>query len=92
MRDFCRAASLLPTRGDLLTDDLTFDVRPDLGPVFAGQASLVQPQDVAQVASPSMSAIIPVLKEQLDLAFTGAQDAATTVTNLQAGIGAATGG
>lgn len=92
MRDFCRAASLLPTRGDLLNDQLEFDVRPELAPVFAGQASLVQPQDVAQVASPSMSAILPVLKEQLDLAFTGAQDAATTVTNLQSGIGAATGG
>ncbi|MFG6446555.1 ABC transporter substrate-binding protein [Microbacterium sp. P07] len=91
MRQFCRAASLLPTRGDLLNSDLEFDVRPELAPIFAAQASTVQAKDVAQVASPSMSAIIPVLKEQLDLAFTGAQDAATTVQNLQTGIGAATG-
>nr|WP_315266433.1 sugar ABC transporter substrate-binding protein [Microbacterium lemovicicum] len=91
MRDFCAAASLLPTRGDLLNGDLKFDVRPELAPIFAAQAGGVQPQDVAQVASPSMSAIIPVLKEQLDLAFTGAQDAATTVQNLQSGIATATG-
>ncbi|WP_322409676.1 sugar ABC transporter substrate-binding protein [Microbacterium invictum] len=91
MRSFCQTASLLPTRGDLLNDDLLFDVRPELAPVFAAQAGVVQPQDVAQVASPSMSAIIPVLQEQLDLAFTGAQDPATTVENLQTGIAAATG-
>ncbi|GMA30032.1 ABC transporter substrate-binding protein [Litorihabitans aurantiacus] len=91
MRDFCRAASLLPTRGDLLNDDLEFDVRSELAPIFAAQAGVVQAQDVAQVASPSMSAIIPVLKEQLDLAFAGSQDAATTVANLSSGIAAATG-
>ncbi|TGO05424.1 ABC transporter substrate-binding protein [Serinibacter arcticus] len=91
MRDFCRGASLLPTRADLLNDDLEFDVRSELAPIFAAQAGVVQPQDVAQVASPSMSAIIPVLKEQLDLAFAGSQDAATTVANLQSGIAAATG-
>ena len=66
--------------------------RPELAEVFLGQAGTVQAEDAAQVASPDMAAIIAVLKEQLDLAFTGAQDAATTVTNLQAGIGAATGG
>ncbi|PWD50723.1 sugar ABC transporter substrate-binding protein [Serinibacter arcticus] len=91
MREFCKVASLLPTRADLLNADLEFDVRSDLAPVFAAQASVVQPQDVAQVASPYMSAIIPVLKEQLDLAFTGSQDAATTVANLSSGIAAATG-
>ncbi|MFE1646041.1 ABC transporter substrate-binding protein [Microbacterium sp. P01] len=91
MSSFCQAASLLPTRADLLNSDLLFDVRPELAPIYAAQASTVQPQDVAQVASPSMSAIIPVLKEQLDLAFTGAQDASATVDGLQRGIAAATG-
>lgn len=91
MRDFCRAASLLPTRADLLNADLEFDVRPELAPIFSAQAGAVAPQDVAQVASPSMSAIIPVLREQLDLAFSRSQDAATTVANISSGIAAATG-
>ncbi|OZE42254.1 MULTISPECIES: ABC transporter substrate-binding protein [unclassified Rhodococcus (in: high G+C Gram-positive bacteria)] len=91
MRNFCRAASLLPTRTDLLNSDLEFDIRSELAPIFAAQATTVQPQDAAQVASPSMSAIIPVLKEQLDLAFAGSQDAAATVSALQSGIAGVTG-
>lgn len=91
MQGFCQSASLLPTRPDLLDGSLSFDVRPETTDVFVGQAGQVQPQDAAQVASPSMSAIIPVLKTQLDAAFLGSQDAATTVTNMAQGIADATG-
>ena len=90
MADFCRSASLLPTRADLQGDALTFDVRPELAPVFAGQAATVQPEDAAQVASPFMSGIIPVLQDQLDQAFLGSQDAAAAVTAMAAGIADAT--
>ena len=82
---------MLPTRTDLLNSDLEFDIRSELAPIFAAQATTVQPQDAAQVASPSMSGIIPVLKEQLDLAFAGSQDAAATVSELQSGIAGVTG-
>ncbi|OZF50592.1 ABC transporter substrate-binding protein [Rhodococcus sp. 14-2470-1a] len=91
MQSFCRDASLLPTRSDLLNSDLEFTVRPELAPIFAAQATTVQPEDAAQVASPSMSGIISVLKEQLDLSFTGSQDSAATVAALQSGIAQATG-
>ncbi len=91
MQAFCQSASLLPTRPDLLDGSLAFDVRPELTDVFVGQASQVQPQDAAQVASPSMAGIIPVLKQELDAAFLGSQDAAATVTAMAQGIADATG-
>ena len=90
MRAFCAGASLLPTRADLVESGIDFAVRPELSPVFLGQAGAVLPQDSGQVASPSMSKIITVLKDQLEEAFVGSQDVATTLANLSDGIGAAT--
>lgn len=90
MRDFCEAASLLPTRRDLIQQGIKFAVRPELSPVFIAQAGTVRPQDSSQVASPSMSKIITVLKNQLDLAFVGGQSTDATVAALSSGIAAAT--
>ena len=87
MAAFCAGASLLPTRADLVEEGIEFTVRPELSPVFVAQAGAVLPEDSGQVASPSMSAIITVLKDQLEEAFVGDQDAATTVRNLADGIG-----
>jgi multiple sugar transport system substrate-binding protein len=92
MREFCAGASLLPTRADLVEDGIDFDVRPELSPVFVGQAGTVQAQDSGQVASPSMSRIISVLQDQLEAAFVGGQDVETTVAGLSTGIGEATAG
>ena len=91
MRDFCAGASLLPTRADLVDDGIEFAVRPELSPVFVGQASTVQAQDSGQVASPSMSKIITVLQDQLEGAFVGGQDVEATVSRV-AGIGEAVAG
>ncbi|MEO6999644.1 MAG: extracellular solute-binding protein, partial [Terracoccus sp.] len=90
MKGFCEGASLLPTRRDLSSDGITFKVRPELAPVFLGQASTVLPRDSGQVASPSMSKIITVLKDQLEQAFIGGQDTATTLKNISDGISKAT--
>lgn len=90
MRDFCAAASLLPTRQDLVQSGIDFAVRPELSPVFIGQASSVQAADSGQVASPSMSKIITVLKDQLEQAFVGGQSTADTLAGLTTGIAAAT--
>jgi multiple sugar transport system substrate-binding protein len=92
MRSFCAGASLLPTRTDLVEDGIDFDVRPELSPVFVGQATTVQAQDSGQVASPNMSAIITVLQDNLEKAFVGGQDVDTTVSGLSSGIGEATAG
>ncbi|GAA5034159.1 hypothetical protein GCM10023258_34710 [Terrabacter aeriphilus] len=90
MKGFCENASLLPTRKDLNASGITFATRPELSPVFIGQAGAVKAQDSGQVASPSMSKIITVLKDQLEQAFVGGQDTATTLAGMTAGIAAAT--
>ena len=90
METFCAGASLLPTRRDLVASGVKFAVRPELSPVFIGQASTVRPGDSGQVASPSMSKIITVLKDQLELAFVGGQSTEKTLAAMAAGISAAT--
>jgi multiple sugar transport system substrate-binding protein len=90
MRDFCAGASLLPTRRDLVADGIQFKVRPELSPVFVGQASSVRPEDSGQVASPSMAKIITVLKDQLEKAFIGGQSTEATLAAMTTGIAAAT--
>ena len=90
MRDFCETASLLPTRADLVESGVTFAQRPELSPIFLGQASTVQAADSGQVASPSMSAIITVLKDQLEEAFIGGRSTEDTLKGLSDGIAAAT--
>ena len=91
VRDFCTSASLLPTRADLVENGISFTVRPELTPVFLGQAAKVRASDSGQVASPSMSKIITVLKDQLEQAFVGGQSTAATIAGLTKGIAAATG-
>lgn len=90
MSTFCSGASLLPTRRDLVASGIDFAVRPELSPVFIGQASTVQPADSGQVASPSMSKIITVLKDQLEQAFIGGQSTDDTIAGISTGIAAAT--
>lgn len=90
MRQFCQSASLLPTRADLIQSGIRFAIRPELSPVFIGQASTVRAQDSGQVASPDMSKIITVLQNQLEQAFVGGQSVEATVAGLSSGIAAAT--
>jgi multiple sugar transport system substrate-binding protein len=90
MRDFCAGASLLPTRRDLSEKGIEFAVRPELSPVFVGQATTVRAADSGQVASPSMSKIITVLKDQLEQALVGGQSTDKTLAGIESGIAAAT--
>lgn len=92
MRDFCQTASLLPTRKDLTESGIDFDVRPELAPVFLGQASTVRAEDSSQVASPDMSKIITVLQDNLESAFGGSASTADTLKSIADGIAQATGG
>lgn len=86
MNDFCATASLLPTRKDLVSKGIQFAVRPELSPVFVGQATTVRAQDAAQYSSPSMAAITTVLTNQLEQAFIGGQSTQDTLTNMTSGI------
>lgn len=86
MKDFCVTASLLPTRKDLVTSGLAFAARPELSPIFLGQATTVQPSDAKQVASKNMAAINLVLSEQLEQAFNSGQSTDDTIAGITAGI------
>ena len=90
MRDFCETSSLLPTRQDLIENGIEFSVRPELAPIWLGQAAAVLPEDSSQVASPSMSGIITVLQDQLEEAFVGGQSTDDTIAGISDGIAAAT--
>lgn len=92
MRDFCQTSSLLPTRKDLTESGIDFDVRPELAPVFLGQASTVRAEDSSQVASPHMSKIITVLQDNLESAFAGSTSTADTLKSIADGIAQATSG
>lgn len=86
MRNFCATSSLLPTRKDLVQQGIEFSVRPELSKVFVGQATTVQPQDAAQIASPAMAKINTVLSDNLEQAFTGGRSTADTLAGITAGI------
>lgn len=90
MLDFCTASSLLPTRRDLVGEELAFEALPELGRFFVGQASTVQPEDAAQIASPYVDGIRTVLSDELEQAFIGGQSTDDTIANLSAGIAEAT--
>lgn len=88
--DFCVASSLLPTRRDLVGEEVPFASLPELGQYFVGQASTVRPEDAAQFASSNVDTIRTVLSDQLEQAFIGGQSTEDTITNLSEGIAQAT--
>lgn len=92
MQAFCSTSSLLPTRQDLVTDGIDYEVRGELSPVFLGQAATVQPQDAAQIASRSMAAINTVFSDQLEQAFVGGRSTDDTIAGLTDGIAQALNG
>lgn len=86
MSAFCAATNELPTRLDLAGDAVTFDVRPDVMPVFVDQAATIEAGDVKQLTSPGMAAINTALQDQLEAAFTGNQSTPDTLANLSRAI------
>lgn len=90
MYDFCVGASLLPTLKSLVEEDLPFAALPELSSYFVQQATVVQPEDAQQIASPSMASIRTVLSDQLEQAFIGGQSVDDTIGNLADGIARAT--
>ena len=91
MSAFCAATNELPTRLDLAGDAITFDIRPDVMPVFVDQAATIEASDVKQLTSPGMAAINTALQDQLEAAFIGGQSTADTLANLSAAIQEANG-
>ena len=82
MRDFVTSAQFLPVRRALMQQDLKFAQRPDAMKVFVTQATTIPPHLVRTVTMPTFSKINAGLTDELDLAFTSDQDAATTAKNI----------
>jgi multiple sugar transport system substrate-binding protein len=82
MRAFVTSAQFLPVRRALMTQDLEFAQRGDAMKVFITQAKTIPAHLVSTVTMPIFSKINASLTDELDLAFTSGQDAATTATNI----------
>lgn len=91
MSAFCAATNELPTRIDLAGDAVTFEIRPDVMPVFVDQAATIEASDVKQLTSPGMAAVNTALQDQLEAAFIGGQSTADTLANLTTAIEEANG-
>jgi multiple sugar transport system substrate-binding protein len=89
MRYFCEHDLFLPVRTSLLGQPLNFASNADAMQKFVQQATTV-PQPMVRVeTSAKFDPINQVLGDELDLCFTGQQDAATTARKISDGIGRA---
>jgi multiple sugar transport system substrate-binding protein len=84
MRAFVTSAQFLPVRTSLMGQDLPFALRPELMKVFVTQSATIPAHLVSTVTMPAFSKINAALSDELDLAFTSGQDAATTAANIDA--------
>lgn len=91
MRAFVTGAQFLPVRTALMSQQLDYMVRPDAMKVYVEQARTIPDHLVRTVTMPVFSKINAAMADELDLAFTSGQDAATTAQNLDAKIGAVLG-
>ena len=78
MRAFVIAAQFLPVRTALIGEALPYTLRPEAMAVFNEQTTTIPTHLVSTVTLPLFSKINAALTDQLDLAFTSGQDAATT--------------
>jgi len=86
MKYFCETDLFLPVRKSLPADSLSFSKQSDQMAVFVEQATTI-PAGMGTVETlPSFNAIQTVLADQLDLCFTGQQDAVKTAKAISDGI------
>lgn len=86
MEAFVTAAQFLPVRTDLAARSLPYRLRPEAMDVFVKQAATIPGHMVQTETLPSFARINTKLADELDLAFTSGQDAATTARNIDAAV------
>ncbi|MWV48621.1 extracellular solute-binding protein [Rathayibacter sp. VKM Ac-2803] len=91
MAAFCAATNELPTRTDIDPASIDFQVRPDVMPVFAEQATTITPSDVKQLTSPFLAEISVGMQDQLEEAFVNGRSTEETLSGLTDAITQATG-
>jgi multiple sugar transport system substrate-binding protein len=89
MKYFCEHDLFLPVRKSLLGQPLNFASNADTMQKFVRQAATVPEPMVRVETTAKFDPINQVLGDELDLCFTGQQDAATTARKISDGIGRA---
>ena len=89
MRYFCEHDLFLPVRKSLVDRELNFVANAPTMRKFVQQATTVPAPMVAVQTSAKFDAVNQVLGDELDLCFTGQQDAATTARKIHDGVGRA---
>lgn len=86
MQDFVATAQFLPVRKSVAAGRIPYKLHPEAMEVFVQQATTIPSHMVATETLPNFSKINARMADELDLAFTSGQDAATTARNIDSGI------
>lgn len=86
MKYFCETDLYLPVRRSLPASSMTFSTLSTQRAVFVAQATTIPPAMARVETLPTFTRIQTVLADQLNLCFTGQQDASTTAKRLEGGI------
>lgn len=82
MKRFCEATNLLPTRNDLVEQNLDYEIRPDLMPVFVDQSTTITPEYTRAVTVPDFTQVNNAFVDQLESFIIGDQSPGTTLSNI----------
>jgi ABC-type glycerol-3-phosphate transport system substrate-binding protein len=82
MKSFCEATNLLPTRSDLVEQQLEYEIRPDLMPVFVDQSTTITPEYTRAVTVPDFTQVNNAFVDQLEGFIIGDQSPGATLGNI----------
>ena len=86
MKAFCEATNELPTLKSLTSQQLNFQIRPDLMEPFVRQATTLTPEQVRQVTVPQFAKLNTALQNELEKSFLGGRPAAATTAALATAV------
>ena len=82
MRRFCETTNLLPTRTDLVEQELDYEIRPDIMPVFVDQSTTITPAYTRAVTVPDFTQVNNTFVDQLEAFIIGDQSPDATLGNI----------
>lgn len=82
MKRFCEATNLLPTRKDLVEQQLDYQIRPDLMPVFVDQSTTITPDYTRAVTVPDFTQVNNAFVDELEAFIVEDQSPADTLRNI----------
>lgn len=82
MKRFCEATNLLPTRTDLVEQELDYKIRPDIMPVFVDQSTTITPEYTRAVTVPDFTQVNNAFVDQLESFIIGDQSPDDTLGNI----------